>query len=37
MYIYGTHILEGEVDKSFCSNKTWDLLQDVVGPLLNNA
>ena len=37
MFIFGTYILEGEADIKFCLSETWNLLQDVVDPLPNNA
>ena len=37
VFIYRTYVLEGEADAKFSLSETWNLLQDVVDPLPNNA
>ena len=37
MFIFGTYVLEEEVDAKFSLIGVWNLLQNVVGLLPNNA
>ena len=37
MFVFVTNVLEGETDVKFSLSEIWNLLQDVVDPLPDNA
>lgn len=37
MFVFVTNFLEGETDVKFSLSEIWNLLQDVVDPLPDNA